>query len=241
MCIVKSVLKILLLLLPILALTVGLHSAEPTKIMDIKNNVPKRVIISKDFIQVNSRDTVKVDIVKFPLLTNEQQSFIERQIAKYRSPYIMKFIDTFARRDDVDKAIQQDMSYLQQWSYEIVYQSDTELTFKLMRYEFTGGAHGNTTVKNFNLDIVNMRDIVFTEKFKALDFDKVAAYCTTYCNEKKIPIFDEKIEAYPEMLRLWNFTGEGLLITFPQYSIAPYSSGIIEIHIPRKDLVGLRK
>lgn len=237
----KKILKIVLLLLPLLAATVGLHSAEPTKDMEIKNNVPKRVIISKEFIQVNSRDTIKVEVIKFPLLTNEQQSFIERQIAKYRSPHIMKFIDTFSRRDGVDIALQQDMSYLQQWYYEVVYQSDTELAFKLLRYEFTGGAHGNTIVKNFNFDIVNMRDIVFTEKFKALNLDKVAAYCTAYCNDKQIPIFDENIKAYPEMLRLWNFTGEGLLITFPQYTIAPYSSGIIEVYIPRKDLVGLRK
>lgn len=241
MCIMRSVLKVALLLLSMLTVTVGLNGVGQVKSTNSKNNVPKRVIINKDFISVNSRDTIKVEIVKFPLLSDAQQGFVERAIAKYRSPYIMKFIETFSNRDRVEPFLQSNMSFTQEWYYQIVYQSKDELAFKLMRYEYTGGAHGNTTAKNFNLDLTNLKDIKFSDKFKALDPEKVAQYCTAYLHERDIPIFDDKVKVYPDFFKIWNFTGEGLLLTFPQYTIAPYSSGLIEVHIPRSDLVMLRR
>lgn len=241
MYIMRSVLKVALLLLSMLTVTVGLNGVEQVRGGNLKNNAPKRVIIHKDLISVNSRDTIKVEVVKFPFLSDAQQGFIEKAIAKYRSPYIMKFIETFSNRDRVEPFLQSNMSFTQEWYYQIVYQSDEELTFKLMRYEYTGGAHGNTTAKNFNFDLTNLKDINFNDKFKALDPEKVAQYCTTYLHEKKIPIFGEKVEVFPEFFKIWNFTGEGLLLTFPQYTIAPYSSGLIEVHIPRNHLGILKK
>jgi hypothetical protein len=203
----------------------------------LKNDgAPKKVLLNDEYIKVNSRDTIFVQTIQFPLMTDAEKVFATKRITDYRSSKIKQFIDSFYNRDKVKDEYTQEFSYTQRWNFQIVYQSQTELSMKLCNYEFTGGAHGNTTVKSFNLDLKNLKGFKVSEKFPNLDTAKVAEYCTNYCLNKDIPIFDNVINPSPELFNVWNFTNEGLLLTFPQYSIAPYSSGIIEIHIANKDL-----
>ncbi len=202
--------------------------------------VPKQVIILDDFIKVNSQDTIKVETIQFPLMTEAQQQFVIKTISDYRSTKIKLFIDAFYNRDLVKDQFYQDFPYIQDWYFEIVFQSQTELSLKLLNYEFTGGAHGNTSVKNFNFDLVNFKTYALTDKVKNLNLDTLANYCTDYCQKNQIPIFDEKVQANPNLLKIWNFAKDGILLTFPQYSIAPYSSGIIEIYIPNDKLNELK-
>jgi hypothetical protein len=198
--------------------------------------VPKRVVLSDEYINVNSRDTIFVETIQFPLMSDVEKVFVMKRITDYRSSKIKLFIDSFSNRVRFQDEDFQDINYFQKWRFVIVYQSQTELSIKLHNYEFTGGTHGNTTLKSFNIDLKNLKGYKFIEKFPNLSVDKVAEYCTNYCISKKIPIFDNKIKPAAELFNIWNFTNEGLLITFQQYSIAPYSSGIIEIHIPKKEL-----
>lgn len=230
-------LRLMLLCLILLAFINGVNG----QVKVGTSNVPKKVILLDDFITVNSQDTIFVQTIQFPLMEESQQIFISKVIADYRSPRIRQFIDAFYNRDRFKDEYYQDFSYSQNWSFEIVYQSQTEISFKLSNYEFTGGAHGNTSVKSFNIDLTNVKSYKFADKFKNLDLEKVALYSTNYCLTNKIPIFDNIIKPYPEFTKVWNFTNMGLLLTFPQYSIAPYSSGIIQIHIPNNDLKKLQK
>lgn len=201
---------------------------------------PKKVLLNDEYIKVNSRDTIFVQTIQFPLMNDAEKVFAIKKITDYRSSKIKQFIDTFYNRDRVEGEFLQDMTYLQKWNFQIIYQSQAELAMKLCNYEFTGGAHGNTTVKSFNLDLKNLKGYKFADKFPNLDTVKIAEYCTNYCHSKGIPIFDDEIKPSPELFNIWNFTNEGLLLTFQQYSIAPYSSGVIEIHIPNKELEKLR-
>lgn len=222
----------------------AIKSEKPTTIKILKQNpqsAPKKVILKEDFIKVNSQDTIYVQTIHFPLMTEAEQQYVGKLISDYRSSKIKAFIDAFYNRDKVKNDFYQNFSYIQKWYFEIVYQSQTELSLKLLNYEFTGGAHGNTSVKTFNLDLANFKAYKFSEKVKSIDLDKLAVYCTDYCLEKNIPIFDNNIKASPDLLKLWNFAKDGILLTFPQYSIAPYSSGIIEIFIPNNILKELQK
>ena len=207
---------------------------------DTPSTIPKRVVLSDEYINVNSQDTIFVQTIQFPLMSDVEKVFVMKRITDYRSSKIKLFIDSFYNRDRVSGEYFQDITYFQKWRFDIVYQSQTELSLKLHNFEFTGGAHGNTSIKSFNIDLKNLKGYKIVEKFPNLSVDKVTEYCTNYCNSKKIPIFDNVIKASPDLFNIWNFTNEGLLLTFQQYSIAPYSSGIIEIHIPNKELEKLR-
>ncbi len=202
---------------------------------------PKRLILNEDFIQVNSQDTIFVQTITFPLMSEAEQQFVGKVISEYRSGKIKAFIDAFYNRDKVKDEFYQNFPYIQKWSFDIVYQSQTELSLKLLNYEFTGGAHGNTSVKHFNFDLVNFKSYKLADKIKNLNLDKLAEYCTDYCLKNNIVIFDDQVKASPDLLKIWNFTKDGILLTFPQYSIGPYSSGIIEIFLPNNALINLQK
>lgn len=232
----KRVLKVLMLGCILLGIISNVNGQKRVGLVPTLSEIPKRIILGDEFIKVNSSDTIFVQTIQFPLMSDKEKVFVGKKISDYRSSKIKIFIDSFFNRDRVSSEYFQEFSYFQKWRFEIVNQSQTEFSFKLRNYEFTGGAHGNTTVKSFNLDLTNMKSYKFEDKFKGLDINKLAEYCTNYCNDKDIPIFDNKIKATPELLSIWNFTKEGLLLTFQQYSIAPYSSGVIEIHIPKKEL-----
>jgi len=229
-------LRIIAISLILIGFITGVNSQPKTQKVASPLVAPKKVILLDEFIKVNSQDTISVQTIHFPLMTEAEKIFINKTISDYRSPKIKQFIDSFYNRDKISNGYTSNFSYSQNWTFEIIYQSQTEISFKLLKYEYTGGAHGNTSVKNFNIDLKNMREYKFTDKFKPLNVEKVLEYCTNYCLTNNIPIFDNEIEQTPELFNIWNFTNEGLLLTFPQYSIAPYSSGIIEIHIPNKDL-----
>lgn len=214
-------------------------TAVPKRGHQLPSVAPKKVLLNNDFIKVNSRDTIFVQTIQFPLMSDAEKVFVGKKITDYRSSKIKLFVDSFYARDKVDESYFQNVSYSQRWVFEVVYQSQTEFSFKLKNYEFTGGAHGNTSVKSFNLDLKNLKNYKLNEKFPDLSLEKVAQYCTNYCIRKDIPIFDNMIKPNPELFNVWNFTNEGLLLTFQQYSVAPYSSGIIEIHIPNKEIDNL--
>ncbi len=202
----------------------------------VPTSVAKKVLLNDEYIKVNSQDTIFVQTIQFPLMSDAEKVFAIKRITDYRSSRIKQFIDSFYNRDKVKDEYYQNFSYIQKWNFEIVYQSQTELALKLTAYEYTGGAHGNTTVKSFNIDLKNLKGYKLAEKFPNLNVDKIAEYCTNYCLKNNIPIFDNMIKASPDLFNVWNFTNEGLLLTFQPYSIAPYSSGVIEIHIPKSEL-----
>ncbi len=228
--------KIMLLSLLLLGFIVGLKGQAKITKTASPQLAPKKVLLINDFIRVNSKDTIYVQTIQFPLMTDNERVFVTKRISDYRSSKIKLFIDAFYNRDRVQDQYFQDVSYSQNWRCEIVYQSQTELSMQLFNYEFTGGAHGNTSVKNFNFDLKNLKSYTFNDKFNRLDITKVAEYCTNYCATNNIPIFEDAIKPSPQLLNIWNFTNQGLLLTFPQYTIAPYSSGLIQIHIPNEEL-----
>lgn len=222
--------------------TANLNKANPARNITKPISIaPKKVLLLDDYLKINSQDTIYVQTIQFPLMSEAEQQFVGKIISDYRSAKIKNFIDSFYNRDKVIDQYYQNFSYIQKWTVEIVYQTQTELSLKLANYEFTGGAHGNTSVKNFNFDLTNFKVYKLSDKFKKIDLEKLASYCSSYCQKNNIPIFEDKIKTSPDLLQIWNFTKDGLLLTFPQYTIAPYSSGIIEIHIPNNELINLQK
>jgi|LSQX01.3.fsa_nt_gb hypothetical protein len=120
--------------------------------------------------------------------------------------------------------------------YEITYNKVCILSLYFDRYEYTGGAHGNTirTSQTWNLDKGQM--IKLSEIFECL-FD----YKNYIINEvikqiEKNP--DLYFDNYEELVKQtfdpnsFYCTPKGVVVYFQQYDIAPYASGIREFLLP---------
>ncbi len=124
--------------------------------------------------------------------------------------------------------------------YEVTYNADCYLSTYYDRYEFTGGAHGNTirssdtwSLKTGNERLlwnmfqpnVNYRYLLIEEILKQTDqqmkenpgiyFDNYQTLIVQYFNPKSFYL-----------------TEGGLAIYYQQYEIAPYATGIVSFTIP---------
>jgi len=126
-------------------------------------------------------------------------------------------------------------------SYEITYNKACILSLYFDRYEFTGGAHGNTIRTSQTWNLQTSQIIKLSELFDCL-FDY-----RTYIKDQVIKqieqnpdiYFDNYEELVEQTFDVNNFycTPQGVIIYFQQYDIAPYASGIREFLLPYNNCV----
>jgi hypothetical protein len=118
---------------------------------------------------------------------------------------------------------------------EVMYQSADVISISITNYLNTGGAHGSLTISFLNFNAQTGKLLKNEDLFEDyLAFTKLA---NTYFNEeiadKKEAYFEPDNFTLPENI---GFNEEGVILLYNTYEVAPYSSGITEIHIPWKDL-----
>ena len=121
--------------------------------------------------------------------------------------------------------------------YEVPYNRNGFLSIYYELYEYTGGAHGNTTrysdtwhagrhLKLQDLFTGNSyKSIIFSEIFAQIN-QNIAAGTDTYFDDYQKNVFQNFDE------KNFYLTPEGLAVYFPLYTVAPYSSGIVTFVIP---------
>ena len=128
--------------------------------------------------------------------------------------------------------------------YTVTLNAACKLSTYTDKYQYTGGAHGNTlrTAINWNLNtgsIIEMKDLFY----KGEDFvPRIIRQIIKLANEKLTQnpniYFDNYKDLIVNNFNQNNFylTPIGITIFYQQYEIAPYSSGLIEFHIPYDNL-----
>lgn len=111
------------------------------------------------------------------------------------------------------------------------------------RYDYTGGAHGNTIRKSDTFSLMSGQNLPL-----AAFFPKNTDYIALILKEI-LKMADENHEYYFEnykelILQYFNpqnyyLTENGLAIYYQQYEIAPYSTGIVVFEIPYSSLDGM--
>ena len=121
---------------------------------------------------------------------------------------------------------------------ELSYLSDAIISIAITNYQNTGGAHGNLVISFLNFDR-NTGDIISNHNlFSNLNaFQDIArTYFFNEIADKKENYFDPNNFALPENI---GFDDDGLILLYNTYEIAPYSSGLTEIHIPFDEIDSL--
>ena len=124
--------------------------------------------------------------------------------------------------------------------YTITYNLNNIISLYSDEYIFTGGAHGNTTRKSQNWDLI-------TNKFRPLSYffnfneyyiinilKEINLQISKQLEENPSQYFDNYCQLTLENFRLnqYYLSQENIIIFFQQYDIAPYSSGIPTFKIP---------
>ena len=103
-------------------------------------------------------------------------------------------------------------------------------------YQYTGGAHGNTKIESHNYDIKENKELKFDDIFKPEAkemFETAILQIVKDNNEKK---YFDNIEKINLDTAIMYFKEDNVIFKFPQYEIAPYSSGMPEFNF-HKDKV----
>lgn len=132
--------------------------------------------------------------------------------------------------------------YIGETIFELHYLSDKILSFSIIYYSYTLGAHGFTEQVSYNFDLETGRDIKIDDLF--IDYEH---YRDLINQEIKKQIAVEKELYFNEGVDFQSITDsqsfyiqyDGIVVYFGLYEIAPYADGIRYFKIPFRIFNGL--
>lgn len=132
--------------------------------------------------------------------------------------------------------------------YKVTYSSDI-ISIYLSTYNFSGGAHGNTSIKTINYDKKSKKNLSITEATdytydELSDISRKKLY-EKLISENKKDLDQQTVEILDEMrnegttpfasnFEKFTLNGNKLIIYFEPYTVAPYYYGVQEIEIMKK-------
>lgn len=219
----------------------------------------KAVIISKNIKKDFSNDStvlLTLDMSYPEVILNENKLAQERINRRYQ--LFAKNFYTYVSMTLVKNA-QQEYEYstangypFRQYSavmkYTVTLNDLCHLSTYFDRYEYTGGAHGNTIRSSDNWDMQTGKRLEMADLFKpgtdysaAVIEEMIKIAEIEYANNEYL-YFDNYKELISKNFdpKNFNMTPNTLSVYFQQYAIAPYSSGIIVFELPYAS-VGAKK
>ncbi|MBN7772351.1 DUF3298 and DUF4163 domain-containing protein [Clostridium aminobutyricum] len=123
--------------------------------------------------------------------------------------------------------------------FDITYNQNCTVSLYSDRYEYTGGAHGNTVRTSETWDLqsgshMTLKQLVNApEGYRKYILNLINNQINEQISKEQYYYFENYQENTAEYFDENNFylTTEGIVIYYPLYSIAPYSSGIVEFTI----------
>lgn len=124
-------------------------------------------------------------------------------------------------------------------TYEVCFQGADLIGVSTTGGEFTGGAHPSPIVETQLFDLRRGRDVPFQDLFRAGSpyLATVSRICIENLGRRKDLNSDIdwiRRGASPSLanFKLYHPARKSLVVVFPPYQVAPYSSGIVEVEIP---------
>lgn len=121
-------------------------------------------------------------------------------------------------------------------NYSVQLNQDCVISLLLDRYEFTGGAHGNTQRSADTWIVTQGRRMTLGELFpdEPAHQEKIIQFIQQQIGRAADEYFDDSMQLAIDAFSTDQFylTPEGVTIFYQQYDIAPYAAGIPEFTIP---------
>ncbi|VTZ27417.1 conserved exported hypothetical protein [Methylocella tundrae] len=116
-------------------------------------------------------------------------------------------------------------------------------------YDFSGGAHGNSSTSNFAIDLQSGKELSFSDLFEPAARQKFVASCLEQIKQQKhekmpddpygvISAEEQKktIEDSIKDLTRWSFSADKAEVTFDPYALGAYFEGSYACDFPAADL-----
>lgn len=118
---------------------------------------------------------------------------------------------------------------------QVMYHSASVISIVITSYQNTGGAHGQLNITFLNFDVETGKALKNDELFADMSGFKQLAeeYFNEEIADKKDMYFQPDNFTLPANI---GFDDAGLFLLYNSYEIAPYSTGLTEIHIPYEEV-----
>lgn len=185
-------------------------------------------------------DYVTMDL-SYPSSSETQYPDMYHFIQQSKSDFIRDF-GSVSAEEAVALHLSKDRQYAYTMATRIATSTNT-VSYIIEVYQFTGGAHGGTTVNTFTYDtkgaLVTL-DRLFTqsylERLSQLSREYLYASLGEYSREESINSGTEpKIENFSS----WYVTPKTIVFIFGQYSVGPYAIGIQEFPLDKSKIADI--
>ncbi|EES92171.1 DUF3298 and DUF4163 domain-containing protein [Clostridium botulinum] len=191
--------------------------------------ITKELEIKKDYFDSK---------LKFPIITGLKDENIEKQVNSMIENDVLKFrnkIKDLAKKNK-EKSIKEGyelLPYVAYTDYKVSTIKDDFVSFYIDFYELTGGAHGSTLRKSYNIDLKTGKLLTLNDILKDIPNykDIINKYIYNEISKKPDIYFVDSFKGITDNIA-FTVEKDALVIYFQQYEIAPYSSGIPEFRIP---------
>ncbi len=188
------------------------------------------------------------------LLTIDARVSVDYPLELGQNEVVASVVDPFiqATRSAFFQAVGSDFSpapgpYEMDITYQQFSHSDAITSLVLTTYQFTGGAHGNTTYQTYTFDLqsgtVIALDDLFTDTSAALALIDpiVEADITQKIGADAIDAdwLKQGTGTNPDNYRSFALDGDNLVFYFPPYQVAFYAAGTQVVSIPLAQLAGV--
>lgn len=191
--------------------------------------------------QINAKDKLTEVDLKIPVVSGLKDLNLQKKINYMFEKDAMSFkneIEEMAKEysEDCKKYDISMSAYSAVINYKVLSKDNNLLSMYVDYYQYTGGAHGNTVRKSYNIDLNTGKVLDLKDIFKGnLDYksiidkaikNEISKNPAAYFSEDCKGILDNQCFA---------IENGNLVIYFQQYEIAPYASGIPQFNIPLSD------
>lgn len=160
----------------------------------------------------------KID-VQYPQFDGIADSYVQNKINMDIKVAVDKFVAECKKNERSVEA---------KSKYQVHYLGEDAISFELLTYTYTGGAHGMTYVAGYTYDLKTGDKYTLTQLF---DFkpSEISAAVAKHAKENSVPLYEKfnGIREYPHNFYLMDKNTPVLL--FQQYEVAPYSSGVFRV------------
>lgn len=223
----------------IVAVNPMFDQAQISKLNNNKTCSIKPVKVTAKEIEYENEE-IQVDL-KIPIISNMKNKNIQNDINNRFGEDIITFKSQIEKQagENAEESKKQGWD-IRQFSafteYKVTYNKGGIISIPIIYYEYTGGAHGMTEQRPYNIDILTGKDIKLQDLFK-----KEIDYKNIINNEVKKQMLSNKELYFKESIK--NFKGisddqpfyiqdDAVVVYFGLYEISPYASGIREFKIP---------
>jgi len=187
-----------------------------TETIEINLNIPVIIGFNNKIIQKKYNKIIRNDIFDFSVKAQKEVDEYRKEALKHNFPFhqCSIFVD-----------------------YKVYKKEKGFLSMVIEFYKFTGGAHGITELKSYNIDMSKGMILTLSDYLKRVEIDK--AHINNIIENK----IDNEPDKYFSGKMKFKSVGDDqgfylkenkLIVFFQLYEIAPYASGFPEFVIPLK-------